>query len=207
MFSDATGHMPEWAKWMFIGIAVVAATIFSIVTYGAGAALIGAAIGAGISLGVEFASDIIEDGQIDHSWKEYLGAGISGFIGGLAGGGLSSMLLGGLGDVVGGMIARESLSFWDALSTFAVSAIFAGVGEIFSTGITRKFASSKYKKIVGNATENIKINRRLAQAGYGNLKIGRDGYDAIIDAITNTWKFKTIKYTGDFVYGLGTSFR
>lgn len=56
MFSDETGHFPI---------------------------LISLLIGLGIGLASEFVGDLIDDGEINRGWQDYLGAGVAGLIGGL----------------------------------------------------------------------------------------------------------------------------
>lgn len=39
---------------------------------------------------------------------------------------------------------------------------------------------------IGNSTRNIKINKKLKQAGFGKVKIGRDGIGAVLNEISNS---------------------
>ena len=64
-----------------------------------------------------------------------------------------------------------------------------------------------YSKIVPNwNAKNGKINKQLANAGYKNLKIGRDGYKKIFDTVYKDSSYdilnKGISYAYDFITSL-----
>ena len=47
--------------------------------------ILGLAISIDVSLAFEVLEDVLDGNGMDHDWKDYLGAGISGFFGGLGG--------------------------------------------------------------------------------------------------------------------------
>ena len=135
---------------------------------------------------------------------DYLGAGVAGLIGGLGTGLTSAMVFSGIGDVAGGLINGSITNFGQAVGTFALSAAFAGAGYGIAKGIQHGAAKVKYDKIIGASTSNIKINKKLAQAGIKGVKIGRDGLSAVLETI----KHQSFRYLDDginaiydFIYG------
>ncbi|MBQ8206909.1 MAG: hypothetical protein IJZ77_05540 [Bacilli bacterium] len=51
-----------------------------------------------------------------------------------------------------------------------------GVGFGISKGIASSLADKKTLGILGSLNNNTKVNKRLAKAGFGHLKIARDGF-------------------------------
>ncbi len=153
--------------------------------------LISICIGAVISTLAELASDAIDDGKINREAKYYIGAFISGGIAGMGGANvIASIVLSGVGDVVSGaFITQEIRSFDEALSTFVISSAFSALS--FGTGVMiQQFAGKKiYSNIVGETVGNININKKLANAGYINLKIGKLGKQGVIEGIINNTKY------------------
>ena len=160
--------------------------------------LISVLIGLGIGLASEFLGDLIDDGDINRDWQDYLGAGVAGLIGGAGTGLMSTMILSGIGDVVGGLINGSITDFGQAMGTFALSAAIAGVGHSIAKGIQHGAAKIKYDKIIGASTSNNKINKKLAQAGINGVKIGRDGRSAVLGAI----KHQSFRYLDDGINAL-----
>ena len=104
MYSDGSGHMPEWLQWIIGGILVVGAITLTICTAGAGGALalamgggfwatvgsgtlvgavVGAASGALMNVGIQIISNGFENFSWSKVWKRALTGGIAG---GIAGG-------------------------------------------------------------------------------------------------------------------------
>ncbi len=184
---DPDGTMPKWLKWTLIGVAVVSAAVVAAVTMGPGVLLDGA-VGAIVGIGLEFFGDLLDDGKINRGWGAYIGAGLGGFVAGLGQGFLSTVFFSGVGDVVDGVVSGTITSFNAGISAFGRSVGEAALGYVAIKGATRAIASVKYSKVVGKASENIVINKRLANAGFKNLKIGKLGESGVISGIAATYK-------------------
>ena len=163
-----------------------------------------AAISAVISVGIEFFIDLIEDGKINHSAKDYIGAAISGFIGGFGAGLLSSSVLSGLGDVVGGIITGDVGNFQEAATTFILSAGLGAVGYGIARGRQLTAAKNEYNKIIGQATSSKKINTRLRMAGYKDVDITKQSRDEIISNIADSDKIKKVFDLSSFVFSFAS---
>ena len=162
-----------------------------------------------VSVAVEFISDVADDGKINSKPTDYIGAAVSGFVGALGGGLVSSIVFSGVGDVLGGIISGDIHNLVDVAGTFAMSAVLGGFGYGFGSGFRSQFANSKFAKIVNGATDNSVINKSLKIAGYGQFKIGRDGAEAIIRQIMNEKIAKRLFEIGglafSFVSGIVTN--
>lgn len=98
----------------------------------------------------------------EDNWIKYVGATFGGAIGGLGTGIGTTMLFGGVGNVVSGIFSGDVSSFGDGLVQFTLGALTSGVAYGISKGISTKFASGKISKIIGSSSKNSKINANLA---------------------------------------------
>lgn len=68
------------------------------------------------------------------------------------------------------------------------------------------FADKKTFGIPGNLTDNVKVIKRLAKAGFGNLKIGKHGLSTVYNTMYDKVGYKTMRvltqYGYDSVFGL-----
>lgn len=147
------------------------------------------------------------DGKLNSELDAYLGAAVNGAIAGLGTGLGTTALSSGLGDVVGGVFDGSIKSFSDGCIAFASGAVLGAIGYGISNGISKGLARRKLNKIVPNwNAKNGKINKQLANAGYKNLKIGRDGYKKIFDTVYKDSGYdilnKGISYAYDFITSL-----
>ena len=89
---------------------------------------------------------------------------------------------------------------------FALGGLLGGVGYGISKGITSIFAEKKIFGILGNLADNANVNKRLAKAGFGYLKIGKHGFNAVYDELYKKLGYgiieKTINASYDFVVEL-----
>ena len=174
-------------------------------------------IGAAIGFLTSYISDVINEMKDGFDWSDfdtfeenglkYVGAAIGGAIGGLGAGLISTILASGAGNVVEAAFAGQISNFGDVLTQFAIGGISGGAGYGISKGITKIFADKKIFGIIGKISDdNLKINNRLKEAGFGKLKIGRDGLDVVYDEMYESLGFGRMKdcisYAYDFIIGL-----
>ena len=164
-----------------------------------------------ISLAVEAIQDYREDGELFNDGpNRYLIAGVTGLISGLTGGvtqGLSvgaqfavTVLSSGGIEVMSETLKGNINSFEDFVKAFAKGAVSGAVSFGLSYGLQYLGGKMKLDKIIGNRNApNNKINKRLKAAGYGQFKIGRDGYNAILKTIMKEKVFENIFDTTGFV--------
>ena len=97
-------------------------------------------------------------------------------------------------------------SFGDVMIQFALGGVLGGVGYGIGKGITNIFADKKIFVILGNLSDNAKVNKRLAKAGFGYLKIGKHGFSAVYDELYKKLGYgiveNSINSSYDFVVGL-----
>ena len=129
----------------------------------------------GLFIGTLFNGDI--------SGWEYFGSTLGGAIGGLGAGLGTTILASGVGNVIESAFAGDISSFGDVMIQFALGGVLGGVGYGISKGITSIFADKKIFGILGNLSDNAKVNKRLAKAGFGYLKIGKHGFTAVYDEL------------------------
>ena len=185
----------------------------------ASAILIGALVGLAVGLGTVAYTDYKADHQLfnGNNW-DYLFYGLAGAITGAIGGVFAkaafaiqfgvSIGLGATTSIVEGFYTGEITKFWSPETLlFGVSgAITSALSFIFTAGITKMATRLKYNSIIGNNTSNHHINQALSKAGFGNLKIGRDGIKIILDEISETSSIKFLDYFSgslfDFITGV-----
>ena len=167
-------------------------------------AIIGAAIGAfsyTVSQGISYAIT----GEWSWSWKEFAGSVLGGAIGGLGIGLGTTILTSGIGNVVEAAFAGNIDSFGDVLLQFATGGVLGGVGYGISKGIAKLFADKKILGILGGLSNNTKVNKRLAKAGFSHMKIGREGFSKVYNAMYKKLGFETlekgISYGYDIIVG------
>lgn len=164
------------------------------------------AIGAVVNIGITLIKDVLDDRKINTDFRTYLGSAVSGAFSSLGSNPISKALFSGIGDVVGDVITGDITSFDEGVKTFAVSAVTSFVSDGIAEGVQFGLGKAKYKKIIGKSTKKIDINKKLSEANFKTLKIGRDGYDAVIDGIVEETKWiKTIgkisKSASSFIIG------
>ena len=103
-----------------------------------------------------------------------------------------SSLFGGAGDLVSGLISGEVNDVGSAIHAFGSSAISSGILASGAKAFSRVIAKIKYNKIIGDSTSNIRINKKLKNAGFGNVKIGRDGLETVLHKISQSKSCKII---------------
>ena len=173
-------------------------------------------IGAAIGFATSYLSDVIDNTKdgfewsdfntFEENWLKYIGSTLGGAIGGLGTGFASTLFCGGMGSVVEGLFTNDVLSVREAIISMAFGGLLSGIGYGFSKGIVKMFANRKITSILGNMSENIKVNKRLSQAGFGYLKIGKHGYKNIYEEIYDVLGYDTaqtiVSYGFDITIGL-----
>ena len=145
MYTDISGHMPEWAKWLVGGLAIsglVVATVLTCGVAGVGASVVGAAMltGGVVSAGMNAVDQLIEGETFD--WAELAISTISGTAYGLVVG-----ATGGVGMVAGKFAvagATSLLNSWNerdnlqAMSTdLGISLLFSGFAQGVGYGVSK----------------------------------------------------------------------
>ena len=149
--------------------------------------LLAFAISIGVSLAFEMIEDAIDGGLFDgsHGWKDYLGAGISGALGGLGKTIVAQVLWGVVGDFADAMLSGdlEDDGFWNTMGNITVSSILSvGFGEVVNNLVVGIKASA-----LKNIANNNLANRKLKAMGV-NIKIGSNAAKAkhgLFNAIKN----------------------
>ena len=169
------------------------------------------AIGALIGLACTGLKDLLNDGKLfngDVSGWEYLGSAIGGAIGGLGTGIGTTMLFGGVGNVVSDTFSGQVKSFDDGFVQFVIGALTSGAAYGISKAITTKLASNKISSIIGFSSKNSKINASLAKHGFDKMKVGKMGMKAISNELYKKLGYKNAQdVIGDILSsGLGFIF-
>ena len=191
------------AKCLLTGAIVFAACAIGILTINTVTPII---VGALIGVTTTAIKDIADDSKLNFGIDAYLGSIVGGAIGGLGSGIVSTALCSGLGDIANGIFDGSINSFSDGCLVFASGAVLGIIGYGISNGISNVLAKRKLNKIVPNwNASNGKINKQLANAGYKNLKVGRDGYNEIFKKVYNDYGYKKLCDNISYAYDLITS--
>ena len=180
-YSDTSGHMP-----IFV------------------AALIGMVAG----LTVTFIKDWADDGKPFNGsvdWRDYVGAGAGGAIAGLGTGFVSTIIFSGLGSAVQSAIMGDISSFGDFAFALGIGAVVGAIGYAVSAGI-QAIGDKKVMGVIGNSMNKLKINHRLASAGFKNLKVGKLGYQNVYDALYRHFGFEAMEYAWEIALDFGSGF-
>ena len=117
----------------------------------------------------------------------------------------STILANGIGNVVEASFAGEISIFGDVMLQFTLGGVINGVGYGVSKFITGIYADKRIFKILGDLTDNTKVNKRLAKAGFGNLKIGKNGIKGVYNKMYQQFGFESLKkvifYGYDIIVG------
>lgn len=165
-------------------------------------------IGALIGLTTTFIKDWADngtpfDGSVD--WREYVGAGIGGAIAGLGQGFLSTVVFSGLGNAIQSSISNEIKSFEEFAFSFSIGAIIGVIGYAVSTGI-QSLGNKKVISIMGKSMDKLKINNRLAAAGFKNMKVGKMGYEVVFNKLYRHFGYQTLENAWELIYSFGSNF-
>lgn len=116
----------------------------------------------------------------------------TGAISGLSAGLGTTVITGGLSQVISGLFDGSIDTFFDGLVHFALGGILAGMTYGFSNVVSNKLAVSKISKIIGNSNKNAVINKRLAAAGFKNLKVGVVGMGGVVNHLYKYYGFEAL---------------
>ncbi len=160
--------------------------------------ILGLLIGIGLSLVFEVVEDALDGNGMDHDWKDYLGAGISGTFGALGG----NMLMRGAFAVAVGL--ADSWSSGD-LQENGLGSTLLSIGTSFVVGELASglsnFISNKIQ--IGKLTSNAHTNRDMLKKLGMKYSLNKNGKstEAFVKAIkTNTWASKMISaYTSSSI--------
>lgn len=129
-------------------------------------------------------------------------------IGGFGSGLATTILASGVGNVVESAFAGDISSFGDAMIQFALGEILGGIGYGISKGITSIFADKKIFDVLGDLTDNTKVNKRLVNAGFGYLKVGKHSLNTIYEKMYETYGYNIMEtvISGIYDFTIGVSF-
>ena len=112
---------------------------------------------------------------MDHDWKDYLGAGISGFFGGLGGNNIikgAFAVAGGLADVLLSGDLEEN-GFGNTMLSIVISFEVGELLDVLSHKIVATLKTINLKKIdekvARNVLENMNIKRKLIKSNFKTL--------------------------------------
>ena len=224
-------YVPEWCRWLntdsplFLDFNNIKSTnLFSYcgndpvnnVDHNGNFAFSALIIGAIIGFSTSYLSDVIanfKDGfqwsdynTFKDNWIKYIGATLGGAIGGLGAGLCSTILANGIGNVVEASFAGEISIFGDVMLQFTLGGVINGVGYGVSKFITGIFADKRIFKILGDLTDNTKVNKRLAKAGFGNLKISKNGIKGVYNKMYQQFGFESLKKVISYGYDIIVGF-
>ena len=165
-------------------------------------------IGGLVGFGSAFYKDILDDwtpfnGSI--GWKEYVGATIGGMFSGLEGGFLFSMISGGISSVVEAGVSENIESFFDFFKFFGIGSAIGAIGFGLEQ-LVNLYAKKHIMGIIGQSTKHSIINKRLAEAGFKNLKIGKLGFEKLYKTLFERLGYKNVETWLKISYELFSSF-
>lgn len=198
MFTDPNGNT-HWWEWLIAGSIVVASVALAVVTGGTSlvlsAALMGAAIGGGISLvsqGINYAVN-----GVDFSWGQFaLDWGVGAITGAIGASGISRLgstivgaAIGGVSNVGSQLISGKSFSEINWLSV-GVSAFVGGVAGALG-GAGAKNRAGLNNAINGNAAvvkaQNsvAKVGDKIANGLYATARGAKSAYTQVMNRMSN----------------------
>ena len=173
-------------------------------------------IGAIIGFACSYIPDVVtnfKDGfdwsdfnTFNDNWVKYIGATFGGAIGGFGTGIGTTMLFGGVGNIVSEAFSGNLNSFGDVMLQFAFGALTSGIAYGISKGISTKLASSKISKIIGASAKNSKINANLAKNGFGNMKVGKMGMKSIAKELYKQLGYENLQDGIGYILDFGMGF-
>ena len=138
----------------------------------------------------EVIEDALDRNKMDHDWKDYLGAGISGAFGGLGGNFIQQIVF----TIAGGMTDAwlsgdlEQNGLWKTIGSIGASFVASYV-----FGTTSKFISNKIQ--INKLTNNKYLNKSLVEKLGINYSFNKNGKSikSFTTAIKkNNWKSKSV---------------
>ena len=217
-YYDPSGCAPEWLGWALTGVALIGLTALTVLTLGTAAPITGVA--AGVIIGATCGAyagaitSVISQGISNgwdniSSWEVLKQTGIgtlSGAISGLGAGIGTSLLTGGFAQVTSGVLDGSIDSFSDVLVQFAFGAALSGLTYGLGKYVSNKLAASKILNILGTSSKNSIINKRLATAGFNNLKVGVNGMSGVVNYLYQYYGYQAISSIVSGIADGGLSF-
>jgi len=136
-----------------------------------------------VSMLFEIAEDLVEDGDMNHSFGQYAGAFVSGIFGGLSGGFgalVGYSFLGGTIDYIISGDFNEETFVTDMMIIAVGSVISISLGSLSKKGLS----TIKANKILNLGNNNL-ANRALNRIGLGMIKVGQRGVKQSLGTIIN----------------------
>ena len=180
MYSDESGHMPNWAQWVVGGLAVaglIVATVLTCGVAGAGAAAVGAAMLTGglVSAGINVVDQLSDGGEFN--WTELAISTLFGTAYGLVvglTGGAGGWAVAGKFSVAGG---NSLLNSWNQNATFGETMKSLGIALLVSgtaqgTGyLAGKFGPQIISKIFPRNSNHLLTMGDIGSVLWANLAV------------------------------------
>jgi hypothetical protein len=152
--------------------------------------LLALGISIGLSLLFEVAEDAMDGNGWDHDWKDYLGAGISGFFGGLGGGIFAQIAFsfsGGLADAwLSGDLQQNGIL--NTLGSIALSSgISMGLGSLSKWGASKIQSNSLFKMTNNQANGVLSMMGSTMKIGSNIAKKTRNGLAKELFSNASNW--------------------
>jgi RHS repeat-associated protein len=150
-------------------------------------------ISVGLSLAFEFVGDLIDGNGIDHSLREYIGAGVSGLFGGL-GGGLGAQIVfsvaGGIADSwISGELNGDNMG--QVLFSIGVSTVLSSVAGHLGGKLASKLKGNSLAKLgrheIKNSMKNMGLKFSLNKNGTSAKAITK-----FLNKDTSVWLGKIV---------------
>ena len=150
-------------------------------------------ISVGLSLAFEFISDLIDGNGIDHSLREYIGAGVSGLLGGF-GGGLGAQLVfsvaGGIADSwISGELNGKNIG--QVLLNIGISTALSTVASSLGGKLASKIKANSLAKLgrheIKNSMKNMGLKFSLNKNGTSAKAITK-----FLNKDTSVWLAKLL---------------
>lgn len=202
----------EWCKenWELLAAAFVAiaVVVFAVCTFGAGAVLIAAMVGAAVGFLSQALGDVIatgmhffKTGKLEwqgSSWQEYLGSTLGGALGGILmltghpmaanmfASGFSTFFSGHLSNATGGE-KRSSLEILgNTAFSVGMSALFTKVGDKVGKSLSRSFPQiTFFRRLAGRNSYEASFKGKLTAICNGNQKISGLTYKTFRNGIVS----------------------
>ena len=150
-------------------------------------------ISVGLSLAFEFVGDLIDGNGIDHSLREYIGAGVSGLFGGLGGGFGAQIVFSVAGGIIDSWISGElnGDNMGQVLFNIGVSTVLSSVAGHLGGKLASKLKGNSLAKLgrheIKNSMKNLGLKFSLNKNGTSAKELTK-----FLNKDTSVWLGKIV---------------